>query len=522
MERYQVVSIPTSFVKNPMKFFSDRGSGEAKLYVGQVTNKAYIDDFFAFDQDYKYMCSRSNLLDYLKFMKLEYLFHRYADYKGANRVQWDKYYRIISSMQDEEFLMPDFTAFVDSTRYYVRSDNKIFRDVLRSVTVPKLTNYVFEKDKGKKTIILNLDINAEYAGVDGELDVDEEETENEDDTHVVPKKNLPRNVIYYGVPGCGKSFTINGIIGSDEKYYERVVFHPDYSYADFVGQILPESKDGVISYPFKPGPFTRILKNAMKDPVHPYYLVIEEINRGNAPAIFGELFQLLDRDDGVSSYGITNSSISDYINAVNNREAVAEEKTEQKIRLPENLFIFASMNTADQNVFTLDTAFKRRWAMVNVRSDWKKCEFADKRIADTEVSWRQFVEAINDVIIDNARESIGSEDKRLGAYYVDMDELSDRRKFAEKVLMYLWNDVFKYNLSRAFKTDYRTLDELVEGFCDCGFGVFADSFGFRSSAISAFTGAELADDYEGAVMAAEPTAPASFTETSEPADDMGE
>ena len=143
---------------------------------------------------------------------------------------------------------------------------------------------------------------------------------------------------------------------------ERVVFHPDYTYSDFVGQILPrveKDKDGndKLKYVFTPGPFTKLLKNAQNDPGNYYYLVIEELNRGNAPAIFGEVFQLLDRKDeedfsieevGESEYGISNYEVA--------KEVYGDEK--HQVRIPSNMFILATMNTADQNVFTLDTAFQ--------------------------------------------------------------------------------------------------------------------------------------------------------------------
>ena len=139
---------------------------------------------------------------------------------------------------------------------------------------------------------------------------------------------------------------------------ERVVFHPDYMNTDFVGQILPtvkgEGDEKEITYDFTPGPFTRVLKKAINDPGKHYYLVIEEINRGNAPAIFGEIFQLLDREsDGTSSYKITNYNIAS--------EVFGNKET--PVFIPSNLSILATMNTADQNVFTLDTAFQRRWDM---------------------------------------------------------------------------------------------------------------------------------------------------------------
>ena len=130
----------------------------------------------------------------------------------------------------------------------------------------------------------------------------------DDSVHTDNDMYLRQNIIFYGVPGCGKSHRINALLHLDDKvnglekeYYKRILFHPEYSYSDFVGQLRPEvGDDNKITYKFTPGPFTEILCDAYKDREHEYFLIIEEINRGNAPAIFGDLFQLLDRKDGVS------------------------------------------------------------------------------------------------------------------------------------------------------------------------------------------------------------------------------
>lgn len=276
------------------------------------------------------------------------------------------------------------------------------------------------------------------------------------------------NILLYGVPGCGKSHTIKTEFCDDEKYMERVVFHPDYTSSDFIGQIMPTNIDGHISYPFVPGPFTRILKKAEADPQHEYFLIIEEINRGNAPAIFGEVFQLLDRNDGVSEYGISNAEIA--------KEVYGDAS--RMVKVPANLFILATMNTADQNVFTLDTAFKRRWSMRSIKNDIANCEYADKTICGTTVTWRFFAETINELIIRLGQNSLSSEDKRLGAYFARETELQNVSAFAEKVLMYLWNDAFKYDHSAVFESEYTTLEQLIDGFKTHRFGVFLASIGF--------------------------------------------
>lgn len=293
------------------------------------------------------------------------------------------------------------------------------------------------------------------------------------------------NVLLYGVPGAGKSWTIEHEYCDDEECVERLVFHPDYMYSDFVGQILPivkkddEGKEKV-RYEFTPGPFTKIMKTAYENPTKSFYLVIEEINRGNAPAIFGEIFQLLDRkteDDNkykkcTSEYGITNSNIAN--------EVYGDQNV--KVRIPANLSIIGTMNTSDQNVFTLDTAFQRRWIMRMIPNSFSGHKFAKNKILDTDVSWQQFCEAINEEIL-RRNNVTSSEDKRLGAYFVSSDDLICRSipdgytekekiniqhmnaRFAEKVLKYLWDDAFKFSHADTFDTKkYESLEKVVEGF----------------------------------------------------------
>lgn len=279
------------------------------------------------------------------------------------------------------------------------------------------------------------------------------------------------NIILYGVPGCGKSFTIKNEYCDDENYMERIVFHPDYTYSDFVGQVLPHSDGEHISYPFAPGPFTRILRKAVKNPDKEYFLIIEELNRGNAPAIFGEIFQLLDRKNGESEYGINNSDIA---------KTVYGDET-HPVKIPGNLFILATMNTADQNVFTLDTAFKRRWRMKSIPNDITKCKYANHPVCNSNVTWASFLATINNVIISLADSSVSSEDKRLGAFFVQENELSDYDLFGDKVLMYLWNDVVKYDPSQLFRPEYKTLEQLLDGFKDNTFSVFLETIPFEIS-----------------------------------------
>ena len=291
---------------------------------------------------------------------------------------------------------------------------------------------------------------------------------------------LQQNVIFYGVPGCGKSHRINELLHLDDQvnglkkeYYKRILFHPEYSYSDFVGQLRPVTEGKNITYQFVPGPFTEILRDAYKDQGNNYFLIIEEINRGNAPAIFGDLFQLLDRrDDGASEYSIYNKDILDcFERELKKEESVAmaqavETIKREGVRIPENLTIFATMNTCDQNVFTLDTAFKRRWRMSRIPNDFKNVPITwGIKFPNGTISWKDFAEAVNDAILNNCNDGTEAEDKQLGAFFVQADDCTDAERFAQKVLMYLWDDVAKYDKAQLFDTNaYKTLDVVIDAF----------------------------------------------------------
>ena len=270
----------------------------------------------------------------------------------------------------------------------------------------------------------------------------------------------------YGVPGSGKSWTIQRDYCNDESHMERVVFHPDYTYSDFIGQILPKVKDGDVSYEFVPGPFTLILEKAENNPKENFFLIIEEINRGNAPAIFGDIFQLLDRKQedntdgfpiGTSEYGITNSDIANIVYKDKNH----------KVRIPSNLSIIGTMNTSDQNVFTLDTAFQRRWDMKMIENSFDdvKKEFKEIKIDKTTVSWETFCTRINEIILEKNIFNTSSEDKRLGVYFVRPADLKDSEKFSEKVLKYLWDDAFKLSREDIFDvSQHNSLESVIKTF----------------------------------------------------------
>ena len=324
------------------------------------------------------------------------------------------------------------------------------------------------------------------------------------------------NILLYGVPGSGKSWTIEHEYCHVGSVVERLVFHPDYTNADFIGQILPVvDAEKQVTYEFTPGPFTTILRDAYMHPMREYILIIEEVNRGNAPAIFGEVFQLLDRTVepktvegitypiGTSEYGITHKYMAEKIYG----------DPSHKVRIPSNLSIVGTMNTSDQNVFTLDTAFQRRWRMRLIENNFDnvRAALANAQILDTEVTWKTFCEKINAIIVGNKAKMASAEDKRLGVYFVhendvtfdqravpsegytsllteyndllraesagDMPEdkkqrlaiireaLMHNRMFPEKVIKYLWDDAFKFNPEALFDTDnMESLEQVIRTF----------------------------------------------------------
>lgn len=424
------------------------------------------------------------------------------------------------------------------------------------------------------------------------LDPDEnpdvlEDTEKKISTHTGYKSNFERNRILFGAPGTGKSFTLNRdrvtLLGADnEDDYERVTFHPDYSYANFVGTYKPvmiddsaevislatekdvlavltdETKsaqekydqlydrfkgDGLtrlplllglytdesfktrkadgsdaagdnsvernhgkairpyvnllkpssgkkdISYEYVPGPFMRMyvkaLKNSRTDNIKPFLLIIEEINRANVAAVFGDIFQLLDRgDDFVSEYPIqATEDVKKYLA----KELGGDPCDYNKIKIPDNMFIWATMNSADQGVFPMDTAFKRRWDFTYLGIDDNDQDLQGKYVylADDKsqkVEWNKLRKAINNFL---AKGKI-NEDKQLGPYFIsrsivvpeDGDEINRERfinTFKNKVIMYLFEDAAKQKRSRLFEGCFQNssrYSEICREFEAKGVGIF--------------------------------------------------
>lgn len=292
------------------------------------------------------------------------------------------------------------------------------------------------------------------------------------------------NKIFYGTPGCGKSHHIQHNIIEKQNYAAdnviRTTFYQDYSNTDFIGQILPkiekDEKSGkeTVKYIFNPGPFTLALIRAISNPTEKVALVVEEINRGNAPAIFGDIFQLLDRNpDGISEYGIINVSMLDYLNAyVFEVDGEKKKYIFKEIKIPGNMDIFATMNTSDQNVYTLDTAFVRRWDKEKIKNSFKDCTFKSVTVPGMDYTWQEFVTAINNHIAKHLEDLQVNEDKQIGVFFVKESLLGAvPEKFAYKVFDYLWSDVAKLDHG-IFFNHFDTLEALIAAYEKDGVGVF--------------------------------------------------
>lgn len=306
-----------------------------------------------------------------------------------------------------------------------------------------------------------------------------------------------RNRIVFGAPGTGKSYQVE----EDRKKilemgggYERVTFHPDYTYSNFVGCYKPVSNNGQIDYKYVPGPFMRVLvealRSGMNDPVaKPYLLVIEEINRAKVAAVFGEVFQLLDRDvNGTSDYEIHTSEdvkkwLADQLHgSVDNFD---------KIRIPNNMFIWATMNSADQGVFPMDTAFKRRWSFEYKGIDENEDKVGGNIVLGKgehalKINWNILRKAINEAL---AKKYNVNEDKLLGPFFIDekvfdSDNNGDIKEpakfiqvFKSKVIMYLYEDAAKQHKHKLFSgCDSTRYSSICNAFDEIGVDIFPSDF----------------------------------------------
>lgn len=768
---YIVRAIPSSFVFSDMKLMTDKGAGEAKLFVGPKSKETEIDDFFRFGSGIKYRFDKKNMLEYLLQVKMEYVFQRINQYKVANIEKWNEINHIISEMSEADFYVK-LEKFVDNSRYYVRADDEIFKKTFRKMVVPKLTDLILTKDDETQETILRLRVNYDFAK--GSVDVDEEDSEERnkrlfrywmglqvkpegdsdagqpyssssidqyvsnvantplssmpersvfyttdagavqdtleildnsekknntqrsairkyieyisglvsdedceevfnhrlfgmhikeknnalssehphvcigwsdmgdlsdisskeelslrydkffdknprgkgqdvgqvwrflndmqigdyvifaensvfhigrvesdycyDDT-VYPeqsedyknirtvrwlKKNISRSVlssnfhrslmtamsiftlndyksavsdllrgtyvkdedrteveeetmdlifntgiqtkyernrIVFGAPGTGKSYKLKAdcedMMNSFDGAFERVTFHPEYSYSQFVGTYKPVmGEDGEsIKYNYVPGPFMRMyveaIKSARTDNPQPYLLLIEEINRAKVAAVFGDVFQLLDRDDnGVSEYEI---QASEDIRRYLAKELNVPMDSCKHIRIPDNMYIWGTMNSADQGVFPMDTAFKRRWNFeyLGIDENEEKIKGIGKIMlagTDEPIEWNRLRKAINAKM--SSSDFKINEDKLMGPFFlskkvvasdenrmiIDKDEFI--KAFKSKVIMYLYEDAVKQGKHRFFEgcPDTGKYSAVCDAFDTMGIAIFGPTF----------------------------------------------
>ena len=401
-------SYRNKFILNVFKYFESTGELELLVQSAEVKDAQFYTD------GSKNVILHSDTLSCSSLLLI------------ADEIQIDKRnasQRLWYANADQKLQFGDQTAYV-----YTAISKKMFLQFIA---------FVKEFFEGKYSIEKN-ETTGEY-----ELHLQQEEHNEPAEISFANQEHDQR--IFFGMPGGGKSHKVKDIIeGKHAENREfRTTFHPDSDYASFVGSYKPVMEGKEISYQFMPQIFTNAYVAAWNNPEDDYYLVIEEINRGNCAQIFGDIFQLLDRNEnGFSEYPIAaDADLKKYLEGTNeNGEPILVHKQGIKdgcLCLPPNLSILATMNTSDQSLFPMDSAFKRRWAWEFVPSIFKDENNYTLTFDDKEYKWHDFLNAVNPRI----KEATDSEDKQLGAYFIKSD--MDAKEFISKVMYYLWSEVCK-------------------------------------------------------------------------------
>lgn len=282
------------------------------------------------------------------------------------------------------------------------------------------------------------------------------------------------NIIFYGAPGTGKSHKVDTYEGLEQQFTVRTVFHADTQNSDFIGALKPGLVEDRITYAFAPGPFAQALAIAYRNPDRRVALIIEELNRAPAAAVFGELFLLLDRSqNGEGRYDVNFASPE--------FEKWFLEETglkQKKIRLPSNLWVLATMNSSDQGVFPLDAAFRRRWHQEYLPINYDDAPLGNVNVVSDEghfsVSWQTLLKTLNEFLSEEFRVV---EDRLLGQRFLSEADLEYRSRLPQKVLLYLFDDLLRHEVNRdkLFLKDIRTIGDLITN-SETGSAIFSSSF----------------------------------------------
>lgn len=361
-----------------------------------------------------------------------------------------------------------------------------------------ITNDWYNDDKDNRTPYVDwikTIINKKIQNNTEELHNEEKNIDEEINKEIIVtanKINVPYNYLVFGAPGTGKSNDLKEKVElyfKDEESYERVTFYSNYSYQQFVGTYKPKMNGNEIVYNYAAGPFIRTLVKALKNPQKNYLLIVEEINRANPAAVFGDIFQLLDRKNGRSEYQIEASEdlreylVSHLISGYNTcRDENIKKKAldkYKKIYIPSNMYIWATMNSADQGVFPMDTAFKRRWDFKYIGIDNNQEKIKDKEVqlgsTGKMAKWNTLRVYINKLLI----KCKINEDKLIGPFFLGLEVLDDNEKFNKafksKLLMYLYEDAARQHRNKIFKAKkFSTYSELCKAFDRDGIDIFED------------------------------------------------
>lgn len=437
--------------------------GLPKLTVVTVSKESQNNFLFTLDVDWDEICSQPNDFEINRFK--QFVKYLYPNITPSERIA-KTYAKLLLNKNFKETAQE--IGYNGNTEIYCIKSIKLLNSVIDNITT--LPNFASFNTRNEGKLKKALEYYWQFTN------------------------QKPKNLISYGAPGTGKSYAINKLVKQyypnfeddtheDSKYVFRTTLHKEYMYSDFVGQILPKVNGTNVTYDFIPGIFTLALDEAYNVPDKNIYLILEELSRADVAAVFGDLFQLLDRKkDGESEYQISNPNISKYLNR-NNTALTDDEKAKKKFSIPANLHIYCTVNTNDQNVFVMDTAFKRRfeWQYVSTEpaADEETGEELNNPIIiidNNEISWWEFYTKLNNYITSVLKLS---EDKQIGQFFIQFTDNDIRNKdlIKNKLLQYLWEDVSKnaYSNESLFDNKITSFSQLYQKF-EQGENVFIPTF----------------------------------------------